>query len=332
MKKIMKLMVQLTLSAVMLYLAFRNVQFDEARRALKNVNYEYLIVGVLFQFSSFFIRAYRWQLLITPIKQVSFISSFRVLAASYAANNILPFRMGDVIRAILIGNRENVSKVSSFSTVLVERIGDGLTMLLFMFVGFLGLQSDEAWTKQASLLSVLFFFGVVIFIGLLNRFQDSFIILVVRLTGKFSVSLAKKIEQFLKNFLLAFRVIGSSKVLLLIIISSLIVWILEASLFTFVALALNLPITTSIWLGFITVAIVNLGIMVPSSPGYVGTFEFFCMLSLGLFSIDQHLSASYSILVHMGQYIPITILGGLMWMNLSLNKQNKEFIQKDGLL
>jgi uncharacterized membrane protein YbhN (UPF0104 family) len=62
--------------------------------------------------------------------------------------------------------------------------------------------------------------------------------------------------------------------------------------------------------------------MIPSSPGYVGTFEFFCMISLGVFGIDKSLVASYSVLVHLSQYLPITVFGSILWFNIWKTKKN----------
>lgn len=324
MKKFIKVSIQILISFLFLYFAFRNVDFSGVMEIAKTVNLPLLLIGVALQFCSFFLRAYRWQMLLSPMKTVNYQSSYQVLMISYAANNVIPLRAGDVLRAVLIGKKENISKVSSFSTVLLERISDGLTVLLFLFIGLSFLSSDAAFLDQIKIMSLLVFTAAIIFIVVLNVFQEKLIKFVVALVEKRSPKVSSILGSLLTNFLVAFQVVNSLAVVAKITAISLIVWSLEASLFSFGAMAFGIGWNEAVLIGIVTVAIVNLGIMIPSSPGYIGTFQFFAILSLGLFAVSPELAASYSLVVHLAQYLPITLVGLVLWLTYSIKNTTEQ--------
>lgn len=318
MKKGVRTLVQVGISLLFLYLALRNVHFEDAKNVVYSMDAGILIIGTIMHFSSFFVRAYRWNLLMKPIKDVSYQSSFKILSISYAANNVLPLRAGDVVRSIMIGNKERISKVSSFSTVLLERVADGITLFLFLALGLALASLDYPWVTGLILLSLLIIIGTISVITLLLYFKSKFIAGIKNLIGKKSESLALRIRNIMEQLLLSFSIVQSSSALLKILITSFVVWGLEASIFTAGALAMNIPIATSLLIGMLCVSIVNLGTMIPSSPGYVGTFEFFCIFSLTLFGMSHGMAAGYSILIHILQFVPITIIGCLLWLSVDM--------------
>ncbi|HEY2491600.1 MAG TPA: lysylphosphatidylglycerol synthase transmembrane domain-containing protein [Paenibacillus sp.] len=326
-KKIAKLSIQILISGFFLWLAFRHVVWSDIITAFSQIDVKYVIIGTVLHSSSFFIRASRWQYLLSPVKKISYASSYQVMTISYAANNLIPLRAGDILRAVLIGNKEKISKVASFSSVILERVVDGLTMLIFLIIGFANLHTESLWLTRVMYLSILVFFTCIVFIVLLCKYQQSFIHFLGRMISKKSEKLADAAIRFMQNFLVAFQVVQSKSMLVKILVSSLLIWGLEASLFMMVAKSFGISDHVFL-LGIVSVAIVSLGIMIPSSPGYVGTFEFFCTLSLGLFMIHSSQSASFSILVHVSQYIPITVIGCIMWLSLTLsNKSSRQRIE-----
>jgi uncharacterized protein (TIRG00374 family) len=322
MKKTAKFLIQLIVSVIFLYIAFKNIHPDEVKHAFQQVNFNLVLIGTALQFISFAFRGIRWKVLLLPIKPVPFSSAFQILAISYTANNILPFRAGDVLRAVMIGQREQISKVSSFSTVLIEKVLDGLTVLLFLISGLWFLHLENDWSNRTILVSAAIFVGALLFLYLIKRYQQLVTGVLTRLVTKMAgVKIGQFTEGFLEKFLLSLDLIRSRRLLFTLMWTSIIIWSLEASLYVSVAAAFGQPFTTSLLIGIVTVAIVNLGIMIPSSPGYVGTFEFFCIFSMGLFGIDPSTAASYSIIVHLAQYIPITVLGAVLWLLKPFNQR-----------
>ncbi len=328
MKKTLRIVIQIGISFLFLYLALKNVHFEEAKNVFYSMNISLLLIGTLLHFCSFFVRAYRWQLLMEPIKKVHYSSLFQILSISYAANNVLPLRAGDLLRSVMIGNKERVSKVSSLSTVMIERLADGLTLLLFLSVSLLLSNINNFWVTKIIILSLAGLLGVILLLSIFLFYEEKFISKVESTVSKKFPKLTLKFSEILEKLLVAFNIVKSRKVLTKIALTSLFVWFLESSIFSLGALALGIDILDSLLIGVVCVSIVNLGTMIPSSPGYVGTFEFFCILALALFGISNHIAASYSILIHILQYVPITIIGCLLWISVDMKhikfKQNLE--------
>ena len=95
-------------------------------------------VVILLNLLQYVIRAWRWNILIEPIKKTAFSSRLYALLIGFAANCILPARLGEIIRANYLGQREHISASSTFGTIVVERIFDGVTLLLFLMIGLMG--------------------------------------------------------------------------------------------------------------------------------------------------------------------------------------------------
>lgn len=320
--KYVKLLLQLLISVFFIYLAFKNIDFKESLNELGNIQVHYLIIGMIFHFSSFFIRAFRWKNLVEPIKKIRYSSSFQVLTVSYAANNVLPFRLGDVLRAYWIGNKEGIDKISSFSTVLTERISDGLTLLLFLTVGLSFVSKSESWVTMTMIVASVIFAVAIIFIILLVKYKSKFIQLILYFIPTKYNEVAEKIKTLLNNMLSGFEVVTDRNNLMRIVALSILVWVLEASIFTFVLMSFNVSLDDALLAGLVTVSIVNLGIMIPSSPGYVGTFEYFTILGLTLFFNEKlSFAGAYSVMVHTAQYLPVTVTGCVMWFFMRKRKQ-----------
>jgi len=123
----------------------------------------------------------------------------------------------------------------------------------------------------------------------------------------FSSRLATKVGELLDNFLSGLIIVNHKRNIFWAFIFSLIVWSVEASTYYVVSLSFNIDLPAYVFL--LTVVIVNIGILIPSAPGYVGAFEFFCISSLAIFTIGKSIALSYAIVLHAVLFIPITVIG-----------------------
>jgi uncharacterized membrane protein YbhN (UPF0104 family) len=122
------------ISAVFLYLALRGLELDKAWLAMRTASYWWIIPGVVVYFFGVWARTWRWHYMLRPIKAVSLIRLFPVVVIGYMGNNVYPARAGELIRAYVLRKKEAVSISASLATIIVERIFDGVVMLLFVFV------------------------------------------------------------------------------------------------------------------------------------------------------------------------------------------------------
>ncbi|MDI6783683.1 MAG: lysylphosphatidylglycerol synthase transmembrane domain-containing protein [bacterium] len=310
------------ISAFFLELAFHKVNLSQMVSAFTAVRPGYIILATIIYIFGLWIRAYRWKFLVDPVKQISTKKLFPVLIIGYMANNILPLRMGDIYRAYVLGKKENISKSASLATIVVERLFDGLTMLIFLVIGLFALQSRfTSWERTVLLFSAIVLLGMLVFLFIIIWFRSLAEPFFHWCTGWLPTGFGKKMQRWSSAFLDGLTVLKSGSVILSVLFYSILSWLIEALMYFLVAIAMqvNLPV----YAAPIILAVSNLGMMIPSSPGAVGTFEFFCAKSATIFVRNPALASSYAILVHALWFIPITILG-LIYMK----KENISFTIK----
>lgn len=305
----------LVLSAVCLVIIFRKLDLAQLWGAVSAVRLDILLLAVLVFLTTFLVRTFRWQVLLRPTRHVRYPRLLSVVMIGYMANNVLPARLGEFVRAYVLSRKEGVRKSSSLATIFIERIFDGLSLLFILGallvahqVGWLSLKHDFPASIQWAGLGAGVVFVLAFAAVLALEFYPPCGVLMERLI----VLLApQKIRQRLLDILVAFRegvgCVRSLGAMAVVFTASLLIWTIEGMTYTLVgqAFALELPLRAF----FITMVIVNLGTLVPSAPGYLGTFQFFCWLSLGLFGVSKELAVSYGLVLNIMEYLPVTLIG-----------------------
>ncbi|HID94591.1 MAG TPA: flippase-like domain-containing protein [Candidatus Latescibacteria bacterium] len=314
-----KFWIGIIVSAVFLYLAFRRVDLHELGFALRSANYLYVIPAILLTFLSFWTRAFRWRFLLGPVKQVKTSHLFSAIMIGFMANNLLPARLGEFVRAYVIGKKEQISSSSSFATIVIERIFDGVTLLLFLIPVFF-LPSSPRWVTKSGYIAAAIYLGILAFLAALMIRTEQTQNLVDRFLRPFSVRWRQKVRGLLVSFTSGLAVLGSLGHLLIIFLLSLLLWFLVVGAIhlVFVSCGLKLPV----YAGFLLLAIIALGVMLPSSPGFVGTIQFLSVAGLALFAVPKSQALGFSIVFHASQFIPVTAIGlvYLWYEQLSLRK------------
>jgi glycosyltransferase 2 family protein len=291
-------------------------------QAVQEANYWWLPPALVVYFIGVWIRAVRWRFLLGPVKTISVGRLFPVVVIGYMTNDILPMRIGELVRAHILGERENISKSATFATIIVERIFDGVTMVLFIGVILLfhlvpGNADLENLFRITGILfagALIAFFVVALSPGVVNRLLDLIL-------SAMPPSLAERASPFLRRFFTGLQVLQSPRSVLITLGLSILAWLCEASmyyilLFAFQGLAPLLLLPQSI---ILTTAVANLGALVPSSPGYIGPFDFFAVLALGLYNVERGLALAYTAVVHIALIVPITLWGFYYWVRYHLS-------------
>ncbi len=294
------------ISLVFLYLAFRKVDYYELWSALKGASYWYILPNVALVILSMWMRAYRWKFMVDPIKKLGLAPLFSSVMIGFMANNVLPARLGEFVRAYSLGTKENISRSATFATIVIERIFDGFSLLFILWLSLL-LSPFPDWVKKASNLFLLMNIATLAFLVLIEVKRDltlKFFNFIFRILP---ASLSSRAGEILEKFIGGLKVFRDVPSLIWILAWSIFIWIIVgiSNYFIFLAFDLQPPIQAS----FILLVIVSLGVMLPSSPGFVGTFQFFCVVSLATFGYDKNVALPFSIVLHASQYFPVTLLG-----------------------
>ena len=323
-----KLIIGVTISLIFLYLAFRKVDYSELWDALKGANYWYIFPNIVLVILSMWMRAYRWRFMIDPIKKVRLGRLFSSVMIGFMANNVLPARLGEFVRAYSLGAKENISKSATFATIVIERIFDGFAILFILWLSLL-LSPFPDWVKKASnlfLLMNLLTLALLVFIEVKRETTLKFFNFIFRLLP---ASLSSKAKEILEKFIGGLKVFRDIPSLIWILAWSIFIWVVVgiSNYFIFLAFDLHPPIQAS----FILLGIVSLGVMLPSSPGFVGTFQFFCVIALATFGYEKNVSLPFSIVLHASQYFPVTLLGlyYLKKEHLSLKTLESDSMRKE---
>ena len=306
-------------------LALYRLDLREVGSALLEADYLFVAPALLATFCGYLLRAARWRVIILPSKEVSAARLFPPLIIGFAVNNLLPARIGELARAYLLGEREGISKSLSFATVVVERILDGLTLILFLFLVSL-LFALPGWGRRMGLLSALFFGGALAFLFLLLYGREQTSGVVKRLATPFG--LADRATQLTDSFVDGVEALRRRHLVPSLVLLSTLVWSCETTSYLFLtwAFPISLSPLTRVVAALFVMVVANLGILIPSSPGYIGTFHFFALSALAVFGVARETALSYAVVSHAMQYLLVTGLGILfLWReNLSLLRIRSE--------
>lgn len=306
-------------SAVFLWWALRGLELSEVWHDLQSANYWWLLPGVAVYFVAVWARTWRWDYMLRPLKHIPLARLFPVVVIGYMGNNIYPFRAGEVLRSYVLRQREEVTMGASLATVIVERVFDGLVMLVFVFLAllFTPIPGDDGSIRGIVITaSILFFVAMVIFFGL-AAMPERFFALAEWFSDKFLPDRVKRpLLDFLQRFLTGLESLRSFQNVLMIFFTSVIIWLLETVKYWFVMHAFNFEV--SFFALMLMNGIVNLATTLPSAPGYVGTFDGPGIAVLTLYGIEQGLATAYTLVLHAALWLPITLLGGFYMIQQGL--------------
>ncbi len=295
-------------SLVLLVFVFYQTDPAKILDSLAQAQYIYLIPALTLYFLGVWVRAMRWHLLLRSIKPIPDRVLFGTLAIGYMANDILPFRIGELVRAYVLGRQENVSKAATLVTIVIERAFDGLTMLTFIVAASFWLNfGDQALAGRLRLVGALFvvvLIGLAVLAGMPHRVEQIAEFFVRRVP---SAALRTRLTDLLRSLLTGLGVLRSPVDSFIVYALSIIAWLCETGVFVLIALAFGIVLPFAVFL--LAVAFSNLVTAAPSTPGYVGVFDAPIVYILTLFGVNQNLAASYTLVVHVVLYLPITLLG-----------------------
>lgn len=315
-----RLRVVIGLAISLLFIALLLWRADPRKigEALIGANYIWLIPAVLIFFVELWVRAIRYQHIVKTLRPAATASSlFPILVIGNMANNLLPLRIGELVRAYMIGERYQLSKMASLGTGVVERLFDGLTLLALLtgtvvILGASGAIHDITLTAVA-----VFALALAGFIACIAS-PDGSERLVARLARPLPARFRDRLVGFAVSFIEGLRSLRHPDAIAWVVATSFLCWILEMLVFTFVGQAFGLDVGWGYYVMAVSAA--NLALTAPSSPGGTGLFEFVVMQVMLLAGVAEGTAAAYALAAHFTVLLPATLLGlYCLWsMHLSL--------------
>jgi uncharacterized protein (TIRG00374 family) len=285
--------------------------------------------------STYLLRAYRWQYLLQPIGRTHFALAFRTTVIGFAANTVLPARVGEVLRPYLLARRENLSVSATFATIILERLLDLLTVLLlfglFVLLFDKGVSTLDPKTFTAVKWGGLAFGGASVaaflVIAFLSRRPGLVTVIVQGIARLLPARFSEAFQHIAHAFVEGLAVTREPSRLVGAVALSIPLWVSIASGIWFVTVAFNMtiPFTGS----FLITALLAVGVAVPT-PGAVGGFhEAFRIGVTNFYGIANDRAVAGAIVLHAISFIPVTLLGSWFMFRDGLSFAGVQHIREE---
>lgn len=308
-----KFWVGMGVSFFFLAILLRSMDGRKLLSAFREMDWRFMAPAVAATMFSYFMRAYRWQLLLAVEKKTSLGTCFAVTIIGYMANNLLPARVGELVRVYLLGEREAIDKGTVLASLVLDRLFDGLSVLCILLATLFTLRFPGAEESVRTALvtggyvTFAAYVGLIAFMVLLKRYTAATVRCAGKLLKPFPAGVSARAIPLLGSFIGGLRLpLRSGRLAALVLVSALIwifaLWPIDLALRSF---GISLPPSASL---FIMILLV-IAVMVPASPGYIGTYHYACFKALAVFGVTGEKALSVALVIHAVNFFPITLLG-----------------------
>ena len=314
-KRAAQLGVGIAISAVFLWLAFRDVAFADVWESMRTVSPLGLIVVAAVGLLSIVSRGQRWVPLFRKGTGVTFPNTFAAQCIGFAGNTVLPFRAGEALKAYALAQRTQQPFTKVLATVVLERVfdlmGAGATLGLAMWLVQIPESAGAQVGGAVRVLSVVVVF-TVLWIGAFVFLRQRMLRVVDGVVDRLPDVVGKPLHRIVHSLVDGLDALGDARQLVGVTVLTAWVWATLAMPFGVMSMAFGFGNTygASAWqVGIVCSAIVAVFVMIPAAPGFVGTFQAGCIVALAIFGVPREEALAFSLLVHFLTLVPVTVIG-----------------------
>lgn len=308
------------LAAVLLYFSLRGIDWRGVWKLLQQARPIYLAAACAVSTLSLFLRAVRWRILLRSEGSVTVHDAFWATCAGYFGNNFLPARAGELIRSYMIHSSSRLSNAYVLTTALSERVADAITLVAISAIALLTLPEQPGWLAHATKpFAILGACGILGF-ALAPRFAFAGDWLIDRLTPH---AIRDKLHSILEHIILGIRAFHDGRRLAGFGAMTVVIWSNDALFIVLAARAIDLKIEVTV--AYLLLAGLGLASALPSTPGYVGIYQFVAVSVLVPFGMSRTDAIGYILLAQALQYL---VVGG--WGAVGFWKFRRGTIKEDG--
>jgi uncharacterized protein (TIRG00374 family) len=295
------------ISALLIGLFLRATHPRDLASALEAANYWWLLPALGVFFVGVGVRCVRWSVLMRPVAPLSPRRLFPYAVIGYMANNLLPARAGEVVRAYITGDRERITRTGVFGTIAVERLFDGCVLVVMLLVAGSVVGFEDSRLRWVAGASTALFVGAVIGFYVLTLRPERARRLIHRLLRFLPERLEYRAEDMADSLVNSLRSVHDWRSLAIVAALSGTAWTVEAGSYAVIGLGFDLGV------GFghycLLLAAANLAIIIPTFFGGTGPFEWAVKIVLVGAGVPGATAGAYSVVSHAFVLIPTTILG-----------------------
>ncbi len=335
-RRTLRITISLFLAVALLAVFLWNTDLGKVAQSLAEANPAWLAAAVVAALFSYWLRAVRWQFILRPVGRVRHSSVVLTIAVGYMLMAVLPARIGDLVRPVLLARRERISVSGSLASILTERIFDLWTVVAFFLVFIVWPPAMEIGEDARANLDLLNLSGLVVGAGLavgtlvllgLFRFQERFVQFLTAPIARFNQRWSELGANFLNHFLDGLRILARPRDLLLTVASSALLWyvIYWQVKFSLLAFGVYMPLRGS----FLLVTLTVIGLAIPTPAGMGGFHKAFQLGLVMFFAVELNLATAITFAYHAICFLPITLIGFLCLPALGLSLREIDTMTTD---
>jgi glycosyltransferase 2 family protein len=312
------LLFSVLIAAALLYSSLRGLDWDVFFKIIKSSHYQILLVIIPVASANYFIRALRWGVFLRSEKKIPILTIFWANMIGYMGNAFLPARTGELLRSGFLGTKSGLGISFVLATGLAERLLDAISLVLIGSVALLWYgQIPSVFMNAVRAMAIAGLVGLVFFI-LVPFYEKTILRLfnILPIPGRISEQAARQVSRFL----LGMRSLQNVRRLLIFITLTAVIWFVDAMITSISAgiISQNLNLSEA----FILLSALGLSSAIPSTPGYIGIYQFVAINVLVPFGFTRAEALAFITISQFTNYIIVTFWGLLgLW---KINKPSTE--------
>lgn len=287
-----------TLAAVCLYWVLRDLDLRELLHRVAEMDLFWVAAAIFFDVLSYICQGLRWKLLLRPVGKITVLRTTQAIYAGLFVNEMLPMKLGEIVRAYLISRWTSAKLSSVVPSILLERLFDGVWLAVGIVITILFVPLPRRLVEAGDV------FGVAILVALVTV---TLLVLGGRRPSANNSTPKKGFLTLIQSISCELRIASQTRGALLAFVLSLVLLLLQGFSFWFVMRAYGLHL--SFLMGLAVFIIVHLGTLVPTAPANVGSYQFFTVLGLTLFGVEKATAAGFSLVVFAVLTAPLWAIG-----------------------
>jgi glycosyltransferase 2 family protein len=306
-RRVLTFSAAVVLAAVLLYYSLRGIEWGQVARIITSAAPGLLVLAAAMATVSLFLRALRWRVLLNADGFVSVSTAFWATAAGFFGNNFLPARAGELVRTFMISSRNTLDTAYVLATALSERVADAVVLVIISAGVLLIVPAQPGWLAGAArpfaIIGLLGALGIAI-LPLLGSFGRAVIA-----RAPMPHALRPRVVAAMEQGLRGIRAFHDARRLSGFLGLTILIWCLDAVGAIVAGSALGLPMPISA--AFLLIAALGLASALPSTPGYVGIYQFVAVTVLTPFGFTRTDAIAYILVAQALMYVVIGVWGSL---------------------
>jgi hypothetical protein len=306
-------------SALFVGLAMRRLDFHSVLATWREARpMPWLFFAVLAYCAGHFVRGQRLRVLVRRDATLHLPTATNVVVVGYASNNVFPARLGEFVRAGMLAERTGMPLSQALTITFIERLLDGVAILGLLVVGTVSLGIHAGWVWSVARAGALVFGAALVALVLAVAFPGAVLSLASRVSARLGPKGRDRALSLATGVTTAGANLRRPRDAMTIAAYSVIVWLLEALMFACALPMFGMKLGAAT--AAVTMSVTNLGILVPSSPGFIGSFHFFCAQALMSQGVPEATAMGYALVVHLTFFIPVTLwgAGAILWYGVQV--------------